>query len=396
MRRFWLLVLLGALAAGAVAMLAGGSAAAPAGRWVVHDLGASVAYGSGDGTLLVTPRDVAINERGQVAGWTEVDGRSRAVLWQNGRLKHLGVLPGHFESRAVDVNERGQVVGVSWKRGTIPAQTGRAFLWDDGRLRDLGLIPGWTAGEPIGINGRGQVAGATRRGALEYGISRAVLWERARARNLGTLPGGDSSETAAINERGQIVGSSSIADSDRPFAFLWQGGKMRSLGTLPGSIGSFAVDLNEHGQVVGELLDEGGYGDPFFWEKGKMRRIRVPTPDIWEPVAINERGQVAVEGLNEWVVWQGGKIRSRGRGTPTALNDRGQLTIADWEDTAPLVAASGKTTRLPLLRGDEGGAAIAINERDQIVGISGTLHRSERFAGWAWECRLVLWTWERA
>jgi len=48
--------------------------------------------------------------------------------------------------------------------------------------------------------------------------------------------------------------------------------------------------------------------------------------------------------------WQDGKILYRGSGDPTALNERGQVTIADDDDDIPRMGQDGKVTKAPLLR----------------------------------------------
>lgn len=387
------------LASAALSLAAAGSTAGPAARWVAHDLGVPITYDSGDGSLIVGSGNVAINERGQVIG-TKTDGaRSRAFLWEHGRLKDLGALPGYTDSSAVAINDRGQVVGVSWNGPSSSQQKGHAFLWENGRMRDLGVLPGGEASSPVDINELGQVAGNATHGPWGDSEDRAVLWKQGHLWNLGTLPGSSDSYNAAMNDHGQIVGWS--ATDTKCVAFLWQNGKMRSLGTLPGRTDSFAIDINDHGQAVGVMRGPTGYEGAFLWQKGKMSAItsgsNLGWEPEWEPVAINDRGQVALNYANEWIFWRGGKIRHRGTGEARALNERGQVAIADYSDTVPRIWRDGKTTRLPLLPGDQGGAAIALNEQNQVVGISGTLHMDDsgEMLDYWWDCHFVLWTWER-
>ncbi len=103
----------------------------------------------------------AINNAGQIAGISDPagDATTYAVLWQNGGITHLGVLPGDVSSVANDINAQGQVVGVSCDANF----NCRAFLWDHGVMMDLNsLIP---PDSPLyltfggGINDRGEIAG---------------------------------------------------------------------------------------------------------------------------------------------------------------------------------------------------------------------------------------------
>lgn len=164
----------------------------------------------------------AINNRGQVAGGTK-DGR--AVVWQNGTITPLG--PGV----AIDINERGEVVG---------QRDERVVVWRKGTTIDLG------PGTPVAINDVGQVVGW--RGPP--GRSHAFLWQRGTMTDLGTL-GGRWSFPTAISNRGQIVGYS-LSRSGVQHAFLWHDGKMIKLGSPKGNVRMRAVAINEHNQIIGD------------------------------------------------------------------------------------------------------------------------------------------------
>jgi len=102
-----------------------------------------------------------INNRGQVVGISDLRGdqTQHGFLWQNGVMNDLGTLSGDVEIWAVGINNKGQVVGFSFDAsGNI-----RAFLWQNGVMTDLNtLIPADSALYLLsanGINARGQIAG---------------------------------------------------------------------------------------------------------------------------------------------------------------------------------------------------------------------------------------------
>ena len=80
-------------------------------------------------------------------------------------------------------------------------------------MRDLGTLGGVNS-RAVAINERGQILGTRDTGSVDEddrSISHAFVWEKGKMRDLGTL-GGLNSYADAISERGQIVGSSEPGD----------------------------------------------------------------------------------------------------------------------------------------------------------------------------------------
>ena len=215
-----------------------------------------------------------INERGQIAGTmgTGELGTNRspirhAFLWQNGKLTDLGTLGGP-RSDAVAINDRGQVVGQAnttaksksgYTKGTPIAH---AFLWQAGKMRDLGALGGEFS-RALAINERGQVVGtaSTKTGSHPF------LWSNGRMRDLGSFDGANG-EAKAVNGRGQVVGASDTTAKDGKgnsirHAFVWENGKLTDLGTLGGS--SEAVAISERGQIIGWSETTRGAAHAVLW-----------------------------------------------------------------------------------------------------------------------------------
>ena len=236
-------------------------------------------------------RPLAINDNGQVVGGN--------VLWQKGKLTDLGTLGGGL-TEAVDVNERGKIVGYSHTKATdqydIPV--GHAFLWQSGSMIDLNP-PGRFKSRAVAVNERGQVLIQTYRETTchDSGIEcdetpidvRAWLWEQGKFTNLGTL-GGAASTAVAMNDSGQAIGQSRTTNG-KDHAFVWQNGRMTDLGTLPRVGGTYwATDINNQGQIIGGK--DSGQVHGWVWEDGRMTDLGSLGSGYTQITAINERSQV--------------------------------------------------------------------------------------------------------
>jgi len=252
-----------------------------------------------------------VNDRKQVSGWSTngipdpfsmvgLGYQSRGFLWQNGAIRDMGTLGGP-DALPEAMNERGQIVGTSYTSSIPNPDSGiptiDPFLWQNGAMVDIGTLGG-TFGVANFINSGGKVVGTSNLAGDQ--TNHAFLWDRGSLKDLGTL-GGDNAQALWINDAGDVVGVSDITGSQTHDAFLWKKGVMTDLGNL--GLSSFAFAINSGGQVVGHSKINDGTFRAFLWEKGgpmvDLNALVCPGSDIVlvDPYYINDRGQIAVQGV---------------------------------------------------------------------------------------------------
>lgn len=231
--------------------------------------------------------------------------QERAFLWQDGMMTDLGTLGTGTDAWGQAINERGQVVGISYTSSTpnqvatpcsfggAPIPTQDPFLWENGKMTDLGGLGG-TCGFPYWLDNYGRVVGASDLAGDQ--VQHAFLWTKAKGmQDLGTL-GGSYSAASLINDFGQIVGGSYLAGNTQLHAVLWDE-TIHDLGALNGCAYAFAI--NNRGQVVGNWGNNGCNQGAFLWEDGgpmvDLSTLISPGTHLsgLGAVNINDRGEIA-------------------------------------------------------------------------------------------------------
>jgi probable HAF family extracellular repeat protein len=193
--------------------------------------------------------------------------------------------------------------------------------------------------------------------------------------NLASL-GGTISRGNSINNRSWVAGYSNLSGNQSRHASLWRSGSLLDLGTLGGPNSSVAWPVkNNIGLIAG------------------IAQTDTPDPlgEAWSCAAFFP-GPTATGPTCLGFVWQAGVMSALptlggNNGFATGANNHGHVvgwaenTVHDPTCVPPQVlqfraviweSAGNQIRELPPLPGDTSGAATAINDRGQVVGISGT------------------------
>ncbi|MCE3253088.1 MAG: extracellular repeat protein family [Cellvibrio sp.] len=217
----------------------------------------------------------AFNDRGQIVGTRSIgpDGAFlRAVIWKRGKgLRFLEPAPGDENSVAVDINNRGEVAGISGPYPDASAVGERSVIWDrHSRVTVIPEFPDSTGGQPYAMNEAGQVIGANN----TPDEVRGYIWDRETGlRAIEGVMGGGASVPSAINDHGDVVGTSSSYGSQHAIFWSEETGTL-DLGDLPGGIVlSHAYAINNHRQIVGNGTGPSG-GEAVIWDsEGQIHNL---------------------------------------------------------------------------------------------------------------------------
>jgi probable HAF family extracellular repeat protein len=146
-----------------------------------------------------------MNDRGQVVGQNRIGGTG-AAMWYQGRVYELGAPAGLDDWRPIAVNDRGWIVG---NGGVL---TDRAYLLRSGIFLDLGTLGGISA-SAVDVNDRGEVLGISE---TATGAVHPFLWRAGKMIDLTTRGIPDSMTVNALGNDGQIVGT--VGDPFDPHA----------------------------------------------------------------------------------------------------------------------------------------------------------------------------------
>jgi probable HAF family extracellular repeat protein len=259
----------------------------------------------------LSSKAVSVNDGGEVAGFGVTPEGERGFLWSAGRFTTL-LPPGAVSCTVSWMNGSGDVAGTAFDA----AGTAHAFLYQNGEYLDP--TPGWEHSEAFFVGDDGAVTGKGSLGAFVAstdGISIVPAFQSVVGRNSsgallgnggnatllyipgkGTLyllpPGGESATPGRMNEKGLVTFSSSAQGVEK--GYVYSGGFMIFM-TPPGWTSSKAASINGHSEVVG--YGNGPQGERGFLRSGpEYEEIAYPGWGATRPESVNDLGQVAGSG----------------------------------------------------------------------------------------------------
>jgi probable HAF family extracellular repeat protein len=315
-----------------------------------------------------------LNDRGQIVGCSRTGaGALHAFLWDlaHGMVDLRIDAPG---SCAVDVNDAGQVVGYAMDDLGSPTW---AFLWEGGAVTNLGR------GFAADINDVGQVLGVESPGDLAADAA-GWVWESGRRRAL-PLPAGGQFIPVGINDAGRVVGSVCTVGCGAIVYDLTADAVATAASGLSGAHEQGA-GVNASGQVLVQVwqVDASTSDSAFLWTDGAL----VPLGTLggkdtgvmtwwWPPRHLNDRGDVvgvseAADGGLHGFLWSAGEMLDLGPYLhATAINDAAQIAGEGWFPGATRIGAFVWTegTAVPIGYPDLLSSALVINARGDALAL---------------------------
>ena len=203
-----------------------------------------------------------ITDRGVIAGSAfDGAGHEHAVLWRAGRIVELSPPPGFENAFAMDVSDRGAVVG-----GAYSDTANVAVRWRAGHVRVLPTLGGDGAQASV-LDRFGRVAGLSQTAS---GLFEGTVWDRAgRPSGIGFLGHGDDDDIRGTDGAGGYVGGANLSPGGTVYhVFIARAGgvpmTLPSVGAGPlGRSGAHALDVE--GDVGGSSETATGTGHATLW-----------------------------------------------------------------------------------------------------------------------------------
>ena len=191
--------------------------------------------------------------------------QDKPVVWKNGQIEELATYGGDPDGFAIAINDSGQVAGASGACSAFNTINGlylspvHALLWQNGAVTDLGSLGGAFGNQAHNINNRGQVVGVSNLAGNT--VFHGFVWsQRTGMQDVPPLPGDTYSAALSINDAGEVGGVSLDATGSILRAFVVLNGAPTDLNTLIPADSPLqlqgACAINSRGEIAGLAVEK--------------------------------------------------------------------------------------------------------------------------------------------
>ncbi|MCG8914977.1 hypothetical protein L6E12_04130 [Actinokineospora sp. PR83] len=314
------------------------------------------------------------------------DGSRHATTWQGDSVRELA--PEAAASSALHANEFGLVAGSRTPVGNAPAET-RATAWFLGRALDLHPA-GARISRAVDVNNRGEVlvtsyfAGPT---PDDRGVQQISVWRAGSVRVLYRGPQGNGDPV--IGDGGHVA-ASVVDGAGAPTVRIWDGrGRvLADVTPVEDYVSPFPLDVNTRGEVLIQSYADYVQGRLHLWRDGNVvavgglpgaRDVQANPFDFFHRTFLNDSGEVVGTSDYRAFRWRDGVATPLAPGSvvsyPQGINERGDVAVEACAGVihhcAPqLVSRTGETTAIAVPPGSADNALVSdINRyRRQVVG----------------------------
>jgi uncharacterized membrane protein len=297
----------------------------------------------------------SLNDAGQVVGIEQMeDEKQRLFLWdRRSGAQDLGAV----DEDPLIIDNHGRICG------TMPDPNGpRAFVWEAGKGRTVLDMLGGAHSVALAMNNRGQIVG------LSYhtnGIPRALVWDQAGGTKELNAPDGGHYWPQSINDAGQILATSIRVPAKFWRCFLIDSNGTTLLDGVPPSLEFRSV--NNDSCVAGVDEPTGPRPRLVFRQRQGSPRYVTPVGIGASLTRLNDKGQIAYTSFCDRNWWQ--NLRERIRG-PSRMPDEAVSFL--WDPVR------GPVPLNRYVRGMERFIVTDLNNNGAIVGSAETADGTRR------------------
>ncbi len=228
---------------------------------------------------------VAINNNSVVAGNSFAGNEIQMFRWSEANGMSSSGFPLHDRIIANDINDAGQIVGLSYLGGM------QGMRHEPGLMIGFAPAPGHVYSRGLGINNWGQMVGTS---VTNQGVEMAAKFPGGWGELLPNYGPQENSSARRINDAGDAVGHTDLAGTNRAALFRSNNTLVDLHAMLAGSIYSRAMDINDSGRIIGFTTNNASFTQGFLinFETGVTTIDPLSGHDFLYLDAINATGQI--------------------------------------------------------------------------------------------------------